>query len=401
MIYRRHLPLLYVAFIVVAVFLSGILFEASAQDIREHEQRKARLKKDIELIDRQLSENESRSRSMLSSLTLIRTQIASRNALITESNRMIRKYSDGIYLSQLQINRLDERIDTLTVHFGKLVKSAYKNRDAKVWYMYILASDNLGQAFRRYSYFKNLSSELQDQAEEIRAAKEELQQKKAGLQKMKADAEKVKKQRERELRNLHDEEENAEKIVSSLKRDRRKYEKELASKRKEVNALNKEIERLIAEAMKAEDKGKEAEVDYALDAEFSKNKGKLPWPVDGVVVDRFGQHYHPVFKTVKLPFNNGISIAVSRNARVKAVFDGVVKQIVVMPGYNQCVLVQHGNWFSFYCKLQNTVVKAGDKVRTGQVIGIVDTINGDTQLHFQIWQKQTPQNPELWLRKNK
>lgn len=401
MIYRRHLPLLYVAFIVAAVFLSGILFEASAQDIREHEQRKARLEKDIELIDRQLSENESRSRSMLSSLTLIRTQIASRNALITESNRMIRKYSDGIYLSQLQINHLDERIDTLTVHFGKLVKSAYKNRDAKVWYMYILASDNLGQAFRRYSYFKNLSSELQDQAEEIRAAKEELQQKKAGLQKMKADAEKVKKQRERELRNLHDEEENAEKIVSSLKRDRRKYEKELASKRKEVNALNKEIERLIAEAMKAEDKGKEAEVDYALDTEFSKNKGKLPWPVDGVVVDRFGQHYHPVFKTVKLPFNNGISIAVSRNARVKAVFDGVVKQIVVMPGYNQCVLVQHGNWFSFYCKLQNTVVKAGDKVRTGQVIGIVDTINGDTQLHFQIWQKQTPQNPELWLRKNK
>lgn len=401
MIYRRHLPLLYVAFIVAAVFLSEILFEASAQDIREHEQRKARLEKDIELIDRQLSENESRSRSMLSSLTLIRTQIASRNALITESNRMIRKYSDGIYLSQLQINRLDERIDTLTVHFGKLVKSAYKNRDAKVWYMYILASDNLGQAFRRYSYFKNLSSELQDQAEEIRAAKEELQQKKAGLQKMKADAEKVKKQRERELRNLHDEEENAEKIVSSLKRDRRKHEKELASKRKEVNALNKEIERLIAEAMKAEDKGKEAEVDYALDTEFSKNKGKLPWPVDGVVVDRFGQHYHPVFKTVKLPFNNGISIAVSRNARVKAVFDGVVKQIVVMPGYNQCVLVQHGNWFSFYCKLQNTVVKAGDKVRTGQVIGIVDTINGDTQLHFQIWQKQTPQNPELWLRKNK
>ena len=401
MIYRRHLPLLYVAFIVAAVFLSVILFEASAQDIREHEQRKARLEKDIELIDRQLSENESRSRSMLSSLTLIRTQIASRNALITESNRMIRKYSDGIYLSQLQINHLDERIDTLTVHFGKLVKSAYKNRDAKVWYMYILASDNLGQAFRRYSYFKNLSSELQDQAEEIRAAKEELQQKKAGLQKMKADAEKVKKQRERELRNLHDEEENAEKIVSSLKRDRRKYEKELASKRKEVNALNKEIERLIAEAMKAEDKGKEAEVDYALDTEFSKNKGKLPWPVDGVVVDRFGQHYHPVFKTVKLPFNNGISIAVSRNARVKAVFDGVVKQIVVMPGYNQCVLVQHGNWFSFYCKLQNTVVKAGDKVRTGQVIGIVDTINGDTQLHFQIWQKQTPQNPELWLRKNK
>lgn len=383
-------------------FLLSMLFSwlpAGAQDIKEHEARKARLEKDIELIDRQLSENRSKSQSMLSRLALVRTQIANRNALISESGRIIRKYSDEIYLAQLRINRLDARIDTLTVHYEKLVRSAYKNRDAKVWYMYILASDNLGQAFRRYSYFKNMSSEMKSMADEINDAKEELYRKKSELQEMKSDAEEVKAQREKELADLKKEKAQSEEIVAQLKRSRRKYEKELADKRKEVNALNKEIERLIEEAMKAEGKDASPEIDYALDAEFSKNKGKLPWPVDGVVVDRFGQHYHPVFKGVKLPFNNGVSIAVSKGARVKAVFDGVVKQIVVMPGYNQCVLVQHGNWFSFYCKLQSTSVKAGDKVRTGQTIGTVDTINGDTQLHFQIWQKQTPQNPELWLRK--
>ena len=383
-------------------FLLSMLFSwlpAGAQDIKEHEARKARLEKDIELIDRQLSENRSKSQSMLSRLALVRTQIANRNALISESGRIIRKYSDEIYLAQLRINRLDARIDTLTVHYEKLVRSAYKNRDAKVWYMYILASDNLGQAFRRYSYFKNMSSEMKSMADEINDAKEELYRKKSELQEMKSDAEEVKARREKELDDLKKEKAQSEEIVAQLKRSRRKYEKELADKRKEVNALNKEIERLIEEAMKAEGKDASPEIDYALDAEFSKNKGKLPWPVDGVVVDRFGQHYHPVFKGVKLPFNNGVSIAVSKGARVKAVFDGVVKQIVVMPGYNQCVLVQHGNWFSFYCKLQSTSVKAGDKVRTGQTIGTVDTINGDTQLHFQIWQKQTPQNPELWLRK--
>lgn len=388
----------------IAAFLAVLSFSpvcADAQDIKEHEARKARLEKDIELIDRQLSENESRSRSMLSSLTLIRTQIASRKSLISESNRLIRTYSDEIYLSQLRINRLDARIDTLTVHYGRLVRSAYKNRDAKVWYMYILASDNLGQAFRRYSYFKNLSAEMKRQADEIRLAREELQRRKTELQEMKADAEKVKKQRQTELASLQKEEARSENMVAQLNRNRKKYERELASKRKEVNALNREIERLIRESMKSGEKGKEApaEVDYALDAEFSANKGKLPWPVEGVVVDKFGQHYHPVFKGVKLPFNNGVSIAVAKSAKVKAIFDGVVRQIVVMPGYNQCVLIQHGNWFSFYCKLQNSTVKAGDKVKTGQVIGTVDTINGDTQLHFQIWQKQTPQNPELWLRK--
>lgn len=389
--------ILYFTVLLPVVFFSGQTLEA--QDIKVHEQRKAQLEKDIELIDRQLSENESRSRSMLSRLTLLRTQISNRNALISESNRLIRKYADEIYLSQLQINRLDARIDTLTVHFGKLVRSAYRNRDAKVWYMYILASDNLGQAFRRYSYFKNLSSEMKRQAEDISRAKEELEERKAELQALKADAEKVKAGKEKELASLQAEKESSEKVVAQLKRNRSRYEKELAAKRKEINALNRKIEKLIAEAMGTEGKSKEAEIDYALDAEFSKNKGKLPWPVDGVIVDRFGQHYHPVFTRVKLPFNNGISIAVAKGARVKAVFDGVVKQIVVMPGYNQCVLVQHGNWFSFYCKLQNTTVKAGDKVKTGQTIGSVDTINGDTQLHFQIWQKQTPQNPELWLRK--
>ena len=377
--------------------------ELRSQDIKSHEQRKARLEKDIELIDKQLADNKARSRSALSRLDLVRTQISNRKALVAESGRMIRKYSDEIYLSQLEINRLNARIDTLTVHYGKLVRSAYKNRDAKVWYMYILASDNLGQAFRRYSYFKNLSGEMRRQAERIRESRSELEARKTGLQKMKAEAEQVKAAREKELASLQNEEKESQELVSQLKRNRSRYEKELASKRKEINALNKEIERLIAEAMKASGKGggkgKVAAIDYALDAEFSKNKGKLPWPAEGVVVDHFGQHYHPVFTRVKLPFNNGVTIALDKGARVKAVFDGVVKQIVVMPGYNQCVLIQHGNWFSFYCKLQSTSVKAGDKVKTGQVIGVVDTINGDTQLHFQIWQKQTPQNPELWLRK--
>ena len=153
----------YILLQVVFLLICGTL---QAQDIKSHEQRKAALEKDIELIDKQLDENRSRSQSMLSRLTLIRAQISNRKALVSESNRMIRKYSDEIYLSQLQINRLDERIDTLTVHYGKLVRSAYRNRDAKVWYMYILASENLGQAFRRYSYFRNLSGEMRRQAEE-------------------------------------------------------------------------------------------------------------------------------------------------------------------------------------------------------------------------------------------
>ena len=140
------------------------------------------------------------------------------------------------------------------------------------------------------------------------------------------------------------------------------------------------------------------EVDEKLSNSFAANKGRLPWPVEGTVIESYGQHYHPVYKNVKLPFNNGVTLAVSRGTQAKAVFDGTVTQVVVVPGYNQCVLVQHGSYFTFYCKLKGVTVKAGQQVKTGQVLGTVDTISGEDQFHFQLWKERTPQNPEGWLK---
>ena len=385
---------------IAAIVLFFSMSWLDAQDTGAYKARVAALEKEMAIIDRQLSDNASKSRSLLSDLTLIRKRISNRKELINAADRQIRVYSDGIYSAQKQINRLEERIDTLSEHYGRLVRSAYKNRDAKIWYMYILASENLGQAFRRYGYFKNLSREINEQAVRIEEARAELEAEKERLQQLRKETEQVRGQRARELASLQADERRAENTVSTLKRDRRKYERQLAEKKKQVDALNREIKRLVAAAMKgSEDNSGDRPVDYKLASEFSKNRGKLPWPANGPVVDGFGQRYHPVFTKIKLPFNNGIDIALSPGTSVNAVFDGVVKQIVVMPGYNICILVQHGNYFSFYCKLQTAAVKAGDKVKTGQKMGTVDTINGETKLHFQIWQDQSPQDPELWLRK--
>lgn len=390
-LYRILLP----AILAVAAAVS-----MSAQDIDRHMESKARLEKEIEILDRQLADNADRSRDALSRLTLIRKKVSNRKALVAESDRQIRLYSDEIYSAQRKINRLQAREDTLTEYYARLVKSAYRNRDARIWYMYILASEDLGQAFRRFSYFRELSSEMKGQAREIRALRAEQEAEKARLQDLKSAAEKVRVRRQADLKSLQQEENQSSMVVTQLKRNRTRYQKELNAKKKQVDALNREIRRLVEEAMKSAsgNKGETAAIDYHLAEEFSANKGKLPWPAEGPVIDHFGQHYHPVFTRLKLPFNNGMTIALAKGSSVKAVFDGVVKQIVVMPGYNQCVLVQHGNYFSFYCKLKTTSVKAGDKVKTGQTIGEVDTINGETQLHFQIWKDQTPQNPEQWLR---
>lgn len=382
---------------------------AYSQDTKAQEAKKARLEKEIEIIDNQLKANAKESSHALSNLTLIRKKVASRRELVDESSKKINSYSYAISVKEKEIATTKARLDTLTLYNSKLVRSAYKNRNAKIWYMYILASEDLGQAFRRYAYFRDLSKQLNSQAVKYREAQARLELETRQLDSLKKEAEVVRAQYEAEVKKLQGEENESRQVVNQLNRNKKKYQRQLAQKRKEVEALNREIERIIREAMAAEQKsngkasssstGKSSQqIDYKLSGEFENNKGKLPWPADGPIVDRYGQHNHPVYTNVKMPFNNGISIAVQPGTVARAVYDGVVKQIIVMPGYNKCVLVQHGKYFTFYCKLAEVSVKSGDKVKTGQAIGTVDTIGGDTQLHFQIWSGRNSQNPEAWLR---
>ena len=388
---------------ILVIIMAGMLctVPAYSQNTKAQEARKARLQKEIEIIDSQLRTNASKSSSALNRLALVRKKMDARKELLEESDRQIAGFTKAIGAMEKEIKAAQQRLDTLSEYYTRLVRSAYKNRNTKVWYMYILASDNLGQAFRRYGYLRDLSAQMKVQAEKIIEAKAALESEKASLQELKKEAEAVRKERAEEVARLQAEETDSRNLVNQLERNRKKYQGELDRKRREVDALNREIERIIRNAMGGSKSGKASgskEIDIKLANEFKANKGKLPWPVEGPVVDRFGQHYHPVYTKIKLHFNNGINIAVSPGTGVKAVFDGVVKQIVVMPGYNKCVLIQHGDYFSFYCKLGSVSVKAGDKVKTGQEIGTVDTMNGETQLHFQIWSGRTPQNPEIWLR---
>ena len=371
-----------------------------AQDTRVQESRKAALEREIALIDKQLKENSKKSYNALNSLTLVRKKVADRKELLAESDRELTRINAAVKSKKAEIDRIQNRLDTLSAYYSKLISSAYRNRDSRVWYMYILASDNVGQAFRRIGYMRNLSSNLNRQGDKIKAAREELQKETDSLMVMKSQAQSVRNRRAADLASLQSEEKEAAALVSNLQRNKTRYQQQLAAKKKQVDALNREIERIIASAVDGGKSGSKTSkpVDLKLDAAFAKNMGKLPGPATGPVVDHFGQHYHPVFTKVKLPFNNGINIALAKDTEIKSVFNGIVKQIVVMPGYGKCVLVQHGNYFSFYCRLGNVSVKAGDKVSTGDVIGRIDTIDDMTQLHFQIWQGTKPQNPELWLR---
>ena len=397
---RRFLP------IVLGLLLVGAA--VSAQDTRRQESRKAQLEKEIAAINRQLKDNARSSSRALTDLALVRRKISARQELIAESDREIRALDDSMKVRQQEIDRLQARHDTLSLYYNRLVRGAYKNRDSRLWYMYILSSENIGQAVRRFGYLKGLSRNMSEQAKNIQETAAALELEKDRLAGLKEEAQVLRGQRQADVDALRGEEGESASLVARLEKDRRKYQDDLRKKNREVEALNREIAAIIRKATAKPKAGSKSTakggkttstaVDETLSKNFASNKGRLPWPVEGTVIESYGQHYHPVYKNVKLPFNNGVTLAVARGAQAKAVFDGTVSQVVVIPGYNQCVLVQHGSYFTFYCKLKSVTVKAGEKVKTGQVLGTVDTLSGEDQFHFQLWQERTPQNPENWLR---
>jgi septal ring factor EnvC (AmiA/AmiB activator) len=394
--------------LVVLALLAGTVAFAQKNSQKSLESQRAKLQKDIELINRKLAENSRSSEKVLSNLTLVRSKIAKREQLIDECDRTLKVLGDSVAICEKEIAVLQDRYDTLSVYYAKLVRNAYKNRDSKTWYMYILSSQSVGQAFRRVGYFRSLSSQMNVQAQKIHDAAAALEAKKSRLLSLKAEEDEVRDQIVKERSRLRDEESQSARMQDQLQKDKKQYEKQLKEKNRQIESLNKKIADLIRQQSKkpsgsgsGKSKGKtvSTEIDTKLSNEFASNKGRLPWPVEGVVTDRFGKHQHPVYKNVELPQNNGVTLTVRRGATAMAVFNGKVTQIFVLPGYNQCVLVSHGSYYTLYTKLKTVSVKVGDKVTTGQAIGVVDTIGGEDLFHFELWNGNEPQNPENWLRR--
>ena len=193
------------------------------------------------------------------------------------------------------------------------------------------------------------------------------------------------------------------------KKDLQLYQQKCISKKeKQSNEIDQAINRLIREAIAASNKaaGKKGNKTFELTPEakliaasFSSNKGRLPWPLEkGVVIQRFGRQPHPVVKTTTIQ-SNGVTLATTEKAQVRAVFEGEVMSVVTYKGSNPSVLIRHGNFISVYKNLGKLYVKKGDKVKAKQAIGEVFTNqqNGKTELQFSIFNNVTALDPKGWI----
>ena len=109
------------------------------------ENQRAQLEKEIALLNRQLAQNSKSSSEAMNSLTLVRSKISAREKLIAGCDQTLRMLNDSIQACEGEIARLQARDDTLSLYYARLIRGSYKNRDSRLWYMYVLSSESLGR----------------------------------------------------------------------------------------------------------------------------------------------------------------------------------------------------------------------------------------------------------------
>ncbi len=384
-------------YLLILVLFLGLIPASYGQDAQKKEIE--RLRKEIASLDRQLKANEGKSADATAQLALTRKKVSTSRKLVAESESELASINRKIKAKSAEIDRTQAKLDENLAYYEALIKSAYLSRDPRLRFLYVLSGESIPQVVRRFNYLRSASDELRDEARKIEKRKARLSLEKNQLDSLRKINVALLSERNQELGRLKATEKKEQQIVQDLNRNKTRYQAEIKKKRSQIDALNKKIAQMIAQQNKKQ-KAKSSpqkKVDIQLSNEFAANKGRLPWPVSGTITGRYGKHKHPVYKNVDLPFNNGVNISTGADEKVHAVFNGTVCQVVVMPGYNQCVLIQHGEYYTFYCKLKQVNVKAGDKVSAGDVLGTVDTISGETQLHFQLWKGTSSIDPEPWL----
>lgn len=130
---------------------------------------------------------------------------------------------------------------------------------------------------------------------------------------------------------------------------------------------------------------------------FASAKGKLPWPVNGRVVARYGTPRGGDARTKW----DGVLIGASAGSQVHAVHGGRVVFADWLRGAGLLVILDHGNgYLSLYGHNQSLLKEAGDIVKAGESIATVGTSGGqDTPaLYFAIRQQGRPSDPAQWCR---
>ena len=374
------------------------------------EEQKKRLQQEIKQINTILFSNIRKEKSVVSKVEDLDLKISVRSQIVKVNNQQANLLSRQINVNQRDITNLRSELKNLKKDYANMIVKSYKSKSSQNRLMFLFSSADFLQAYKRIQYMKQYANFRKKQGEEISEKTQTIQNLNKTLLDQKSIKEALVAENKIVQNTLMKERKFQQNLIRSIKSKSRSLTSEIKQKQRQSAAIDKEIERLIREAIAASNKlaGKASKNVFALTPEakllaknFVANKGKLPWPVEkGVVTQRFGTQPHPLVKTTMIK-SNGVTIATNPKSKARAVFDGEVMAILSFKGSNPAVLIKHGNFITTYKNIAKVYVRKGEKVKSKQSIGEIFTHpqSGKTTLQFSVFNELKPQNPKNWIYK--
>ena len=346
-----------------------------------------------------LKETEKSKNITVGKLNVINKQIRNRQSLISNLRSDIKVQSDEIILIRNLIMSLKRDLRILNKEYSNMIYSSYKSRSSMDKLTYIFSSKDYNQMFRRFNYIFQYSKFRKNQIIEINKVYEELEYQENNLSDVNKKQKKLLGDELSENNKLQKLRGRQRKTISDLNKKQRNLRKEIAERKVALENLDKLIRDIIRREKEALLKNGDDDINLLEITEgFEANIGKFEWPVkSGFISNKFGEHPHPIIKNIKVK-NDGIDIQTSKSSQVHAIYDGKVSTVAFIPGMNNVVIINHGEYYTLYAKLKNLKVQKGDIISEKQVIADLVTNNdGITQLQFQIWKNNIKLNPENWI----
>ena len=393
----------------LALFWIGIaLGQTTTKRQQDLEAQRIRLKKEIKQINALLFSSTKTRKNVVTEVEDLQVKMKVREELIKVTNAQVNLLTRKITLNERNISTQRKELEALKADYAKMIQNSYESKSLQNRLMFLFSSENFLQAYKRIQYLKQYTKFRRKQGIAIGEKTQLLQQLNKVLIEEKSKKVSLVNENKAVQNQLKKERENQEKLIQRLKRKERSLSAQISKKEKESRAIDKEIDRLIKEAIAASNKaaGKSGKKSFELTPEakliaanFEANRGRLPWPLEkGVVVQGFGRQQHQVVKTTTIQ-SNEVTIATAPSAQVRAVFEGVVMSVVTFKGSNPSVLIRHGNYITVYKNLGKLYVKKGDKVKAKQSIGEVFTNKktGKTEIQFSLFNNVKVLNPKGWI----
>lgn len=380
----------------------------SAQSRKELEQKRKQLLDEINQTNTQLEKTKKDKEQALARYFALQNQIQKRQKLVKTLDLEIK--SADVTIDQLKQVRvtLNSDLERLKLEYASTLRTALRHRMSNSMALFLFSAKDFKDAFQRWQYVRQYYRYRNRQAEQILKTQQQLVQRAVELERIKSEKSKLLVAQKQQQSTLNIELADKNRLVKSLKTDENKLLTELDRQQKAHDQLNKAIEDIIrAEILKKKKDARKPEAlsaakeevnsaeEIELSNQFAKRQGNLPWPVTkGVVTRSFGTQQHPTLKGVKIN-NNGIDIRAEKASDVYAVFAGTVVGKQFVPGYQNMVIVQHGQYYTVYSNLEEVTVKRGDAIAAKQIVGRVS--NERPEVHFEIWNEKQKMNPIDWI----